>query len=635
MALLTALLAASALIRTGFPNQANTAPQPIWPGFGVNIHFTDTSQAEFNLFKRGGFQYARMDFSWESIETSPAQYNFSAYDRLHKNLSDRGIRPLFILGYGNKLYQEGAPSTPQSQTAFAQFAAAAAEHFKGKEILWEIWNEPNLGQFWQPSPSPESYQSLALKTSALMKQADPSCRIIVGATSTMDYDFLTRVLNRQLLSQVDGVSVHPYRTGGPESVWNEYGKVRGIIETNAPESRKNLPIICSEWGYSTYAKGVSEGRQAMYLVRSWLINAAAGVPVSIYYDWKDDGPNPNDNEHRFGIVTEKLKPKPSFYAAQYMLATFAGCTNFRKAVTNDPLNWVIEAAGVNKMARASWYQKEGNLPKYEILKVSDGPKMYAEIMGHTFGDRPPVSRLPMTVAFAPPIDEEGWCALIKKPTADSAKVEFRFKKKDNGAKVTCFATVNGFNAIETLGASDIESEVSTTLPGIPSYTSKLSLLSFNPNDWQLQLYSENTAQPRTNLIGDSGVSKLTYQFPKGWQYITLVPKETFEIPAKARQAVIWVKSDQTGNMLRSRFRDETGQVFQVDLGRLDEEVMRKGMKAFVIPLDGTGIGTYWGGSNDGKPSGKLFWDALLLIDSAKRETGSQGTIEFGPIAYEL
>jgi hypothetical protein len=88
-------------------------------------------------------------------------------------------------------------------------------------------------------------------------------------------------------------------------------------------------------------------------------------------------------------------------------------------------------------------------------------------------------------------------------------------------------------------------------------------------------------------------------------------------------------------MLRSRFRDETGQVFQVDLGRLDEEVMRKGMKAFVIPLDGTGIGTYWGGSNDGKPSGKLFWDALLLIDSTKREAVSQGTIEFGPIAYEF
>lgn len=34
---------------------------------------------------------------------------------------------------------------------FAHWAAAAAQHFRGRGILWEMYNEPNI-RFWRPEP---------------------------------------------------------------------------------------------------------------------------------------------------------------------------------------------------------------------------------------------------------------------------------------------------------------------------------------------------------------------------------------------------------------------------------------------------------------------------------------------------
>src|SRR5262249_17645906 len=129
-------------------------------GWGVNIHFTDPQPGEMERFKEAGYRFARMDFEWSSVEKTPGQYDFAAYDRLVEHLARVGARPLFILDYGNDLYQKGAPRSPEARAAFARFAGAAVRHFRGKNVVWEIWNEPNLGEFWQPAPMLRSTRRL-------------------------------------------------------------------------------------------------------------------------------------------------------------------------------------------------------------------------------------------------------------------------------------------------------------------------------------------------------------------------------------------------------------------------------------------------------------------------------------------
>jgi hypothetical protein len=635
MAFLNSLVASLVLTTVSAPKQA--PPKAIWPGFGVNIHFTEASQSEFKLLKDLGIQYARLEFKWEEIERVQGQYDFSTYDKLVRNLIERGIRPFFVLNSGNKLYQDGAPESSGAQSAFGRWAGAAAAHYQGKEILWEIWDEPNLPNSWRPAPNPSAYKSLCKLSTQLMKQADPNCRVIVGVTGGIDQDFLIKSLDQQLISIVDGISVHPNRPAGPESVWVDWEQLRVLIDALAPEGRKGLPLICSSWGYSTSKNGVSEGRQAMYLTRSWLLNAAAGVPVSVNYDWKDDV-RPLNKESQFGLLNQDLKIKPSYVAAKEFLQRFSGCSVYKRYVDSDALRWTIVGGAVGKMVRASWYQRDPGI-KYETLNPKDGPRMYSELMGNREAIPNPVisptQLAQVQVIFASPLDQDGWCALISKSTPDPAKLEFRYTRKDNGAKVTCFANINGPSSIETLADSTSNAEVSVSLPGRQPYIAKLLETPVDPSNWIMEYTVDGVKAARQPLESGNRTSIARYVFTKGAQFVCIEPKFEIPIPPGAKRAVLWVKSERTDNILRSRFQDETGQVFQVDLGKLDGEVQRAGFKSFVISLDGSKIQSFWNGPNDGKPKGKLFWNALLVVDSANRENPKSGTVEFGTIAYEL
>ncbi|MCR4412831.1 MAG: beta-galactosidase, partial [Thermoguttaceae bacterium] len=107
-------------------------------GLGVNIHFTDPRPGEMEMLAKAGFRWVRMDFVWQATERKKGEYDFSAYDRLLKSLDEHKIRALFILDYGNPLYDKGlAPASDEGRQAFARWAAAAARRFRNRGILWE------------------------------------------------------------------------------------------------------------------------------------------------------------------------------------------------------------------------------------------------------------------------------------------------------------------------------------------------------------------------------------------------------------------------------------------------------------------------------------------------------------------
>ena len=74
-----------------------------------------------------------------------------------------------------------------------------------------------------------------------------------------------------------------------------------MIDRYAPQGKK-LPIISGEWGYSSAWNKHDETRQGKMLPRQWLVNLAQDVPLSIWYDWHDDGQDAKEPEHHFGTV---------------------------------------------------------------------------------------------------------------------------------------------------------------------------------------------------------------------------------------------------------------------------------------------------------------------------------------------
>lgn len=354
------------LVMCAFPQHtpAGTLPEHLGAlpaGLGVNIHFTDPRPGEMKMLASAGFTWVRMDFNWGAIERKKGQYDFSAYDRLMAALDEYHIRPVFILDYSNRNYDDNqSPHTDEGRAAFAKWAAASATHFKGRGVVWEMYNEPNIG-FWHPKPNVDDYAKLALAVGKALRAATPDEPYIGPACSTMDFKFLEACFKAGCLEYWWAVSCHPYRQKDPETVAADYAKLREMIKQYAPPGQQ-IPIVSGEWGYSSGWKKFDEARQAKYLPRELLTNVASGVPISIWYDWHNDGTNPNEPEHHFGIVNYEYHqgghpvydPKPAYTAMKTMADALKGSTFEKRIDLGSDADWVLAFKSGNGERFAVW-----------------------------------------------------------------------------------------------------------------------------------------------------------------------------------------------------------------------------------------------------------------------------------------
>jgi hypothetical protein len=354
-----------------FVLSASEIPNAVIPeGVGVNIHFVTQHEQDLDLIAAAGFKFVRMDFAWEAIEKRKREYDWSEYDQLMANLDKRGIRALFILDYSHHLYEDAvssphpitgethrttaSPKHPESIAPFARWAAESAKHFHGRHIIWEIWNEPN-GHFWAPRPDAQQYSALAIAAAKAIREAEPHATIVGPASSGFPWEYLETFLKSGVLEYLDAVSVHPYRNPKqpPETAASDYKKLRDLIARNAPAGKTNLPVLSGEWGYSTHRKGVNLETQADFATRQQLSNLLNGVPLSIWYDWKNDGDDPAENEHNFGTVMPDLKPKPAYLAVQKLTRELAGYHVEQRVPASDASDFVllfVNAVGERKLA---------------------------------------------------------------------------------------------------------------------------------------------------------------------------------------------------------------------------------------------------------------------------------------------
>ena len=325
---------------------------------GVNIHFITGHEKDLDMIANAGIKYVRMDFDWQSIEQTKGVYTWDAYDELTSNLEKRGLGVIYILDYSNSFYEDlvtpenplpwesqkttASPQHKESIAAFARWSAAAALRYRGKNIIWDIWNEPNIN-FWKPKPDVAQYSALALATCKAVKEVVPEAVMIAPSTSEISLPFLESFLSSGILKYLDAVSVHPYRdySKSPETVLSEYQKLIELIEKYTPKNKKNIPIVCSEWGYSSATNGIAKEKQAEYIVRIQLTNVLAGIPISIWYDWKNDGVDTNDLGQNFGTVNFELTPKPSYKTLQILNMQMKDYAFVKRLELDSPNDYVL------------------------------------------------------------------------------------------------------------------------------------------------------------------------------------------------------------------------------------------------------------------------------------------------------
>ena len=285
--------------------QAANLPEPhTSEGFGVNIHSGSFTIKDFDMMQQAGFKFFRTDLNWHEKETKKGIYDLSVFDIVLEEAYKRDMRPLLILDYGNPLY--GCTmniNNSECLQGFKNFVRHVVTRYKKYNVIWEIWNEPDCGYFWRPQPAHDDYMNLVKEIVPVIKQADPDSTVIAPAVGRLDppYTFLKECFERGLLDYVDAVSVHPYRDI-PETVIQDYANLRKLIRQYSPD-KPDIPIIAGEWGESSGEAWRSQEIQAKYILRQHLINLYEGIPVTIWYKWKDDGTNLGKKDHNWGLVT--------------------------------------------------------------------------------------------------------------------------------------------------------------------------------------------------------------------------------------------------------------------------------------------------------------------------------------------
>ncbi|MGI1812061.1 cellulase family glycosylhydrolase [Priestia sp. TGN 0903] len=324
--------------------QSKTVPN----GLGISVHFSG-NPIDLDMVDDAGFKILREDLFWHTIEKEPGKYEFKkqGYDLLTNSLIEKGIRPYYILDYNNELYEyEREVNTKKGQDAFIRYVDAASYRYKNKGVIWEIWNEPNLTDFWETQPNYKEYSQLVKRASKTIKKNDPSAIVVAPALAGITPDslkWLNGIFKEGTLRYIDALSVHPYRGINPETVGKDYKSIRVLMNKY---SDKEIPIISGEWGYSNtkgwYGKSISEQQQADYLVRMYLINLLYDIPISVVYGWKNDGIDPKNKEHNFGIRRYDVNlPKPAYNAINNMTYRLSGYTFKNRIDVGDPDKYVL------------------------------------------------------------------------------------------------------------------------------------------------------------------------------------------------------------------------------------------------------------------------------------------------------
>ncbi|WP_347244709.1 hypothetical protein [Thermogutta sp.] len=322
--------------------------------FSVGLETLDRSmydpQRVYRPLGELGVKWARLQTGWARCETSPGVYDFGWLESVVDAVRAEGVTPWFNLGYGNRLYIPEAPDVsavgwipvynPEAQRAWLRFVGALAAHFRDRVKHWEIWNEPNIKNFWKPGePSPELYCRFVAATSAVLRQIIPEVVIIGGALAGMPIDYLRQLLAHGILDHVDKVSYHPYRPVPEEGYRETLETWRTLLRQSSPTG-KPVPLWQGENGCPSQPASAgalseydwTETRQAKWLLRRMLYDRVLEVELTSYfhmvdlvnYNW---GTGPSGKTNFKGLLRgENYSPKPAYYAYQRVCALFDGET---------------------------------------------------------------------------------------------------------------------------------------------------------------------------------------------------------------------------------------------------------------------------------------------------------------------
>jgi hypothetical protein len=280
---------------------ASAASQKITSRF---FGMTDFDPVTWPKAKVGAIRLWDSGVTWREIETSKGHFDFSRLDAQVAMARKKGAEVLLVLGQTPRFHST-KPNSPSSSAkgaaamptlaSWKNYVGKVVRRYKGKGVDYQVWNEANVGAFWNGTP--RQMATLTKLTSRVVARNDKSADVVSPALATRltsqrkwlrDF-YAIKTGGKRVGSWVDVVSLnlYPLPKQGPEASIKLLSASRSML--NALGVRK--PIWNTEINYGLQtggggtAKAISRKRQAAYVARTYLLNADGGVKRTFWYSW--------------------------------------------------------------------------------------------------------------------------------------------------------------------------------------------------------------------------------------------------------------------------------------------------------------------------------------------------------------
>lgn len=328
------------------------------------------------VLKSLGATTIRDDATWSKVEVSNGEFSVpKEWDAYVDQALQLNISPLLILAYGNPNHDSGdKPKSEEALAAFARYAAFVVEHFRGRVHMYEIWNEWPLNTGDTTPGTAADYVRLLRHTVPAIRRVDSHAVIIVGAVPTVGLPpqgiprfvrgtsttWLEEMVTLGGLNDIDGISLHPYvfteREKTPEAVLRWVSQIENeITDLNGGNS---VDLYLTEIGWPTHDGHASTRPDLVAAFASRLLLGARVRPFIKgiwWYDFSDDGPDPHNREHHFGLVAMDKTPKPALAAFAKAASVVTQGAGYERVDVGDDTCWVIRYSMGEKTRIVAWH----------------------------------------------------------------------------------------------------------------------------------------------------------------------------------------------------------------------------------------------------------------------------------------
>jgi hypothetical protein len=289
--------------------------------FGFNTYTTPTTIAQQKML---GANTTRLFADWAVVEPSAGQWNWQQSDQEYTALVAAGLRPLIVaftspcwarpsMGCNDSLYT--GPPDPAYDQDWAAYVRALAARYPAA-IGIEVWNEPNLDQYFWPHANPARFTTLLAEAYDAVKAVNPQMPVISGGLLLSppvqsaagggegDTQFLASMYAAGARSWMDALGVHIYPSDyGPNDLPLRWDPAAMAAWLNALSPVRNAagagaePLWITEMGVSTAtqpgfpaaATPAEQSADLVAMVRE--AQADPEIPVVIIHTLQDESTN--------------------------------------------------------------------------------------------------------------------------------------------------------------------------------------------------------------------------------------------------------------------------------------------------------------------------------------------------------